>query len=92
MIIVTQFYVFQCFFLIDSLLSITGVDVYSQGQELDKDYKENIVELHKLETEVSELKGKNQQLRQDNESLEAGLKEVMEALQKGVADGKYGMS
>ncbi|GFR72659.1 centrosomal protein of 290 kDa [Elysia marginata] len=60
-----------------------------RGQELDKDYKENIVELHKLETENSELKSKNQQLRQDNESLEAGLKEVMEALQKGAADGKY---
>ena len=50
------------------------------------------MELHKLETENSELKSKNQQLRQDNESLEAGLKEVMEALQKGAADGKYGGS
>ncbi|GFO27236.1 centrosomal protein of 290 kda-like, partial [Plakobranchus ocellatus] len=60
-----------------------------RGQELDKDYKENIVELHKLETEVSELKGQNQQLLKDNQSLEAGLKEVMEALQKGAADGKY---
>ncbi|XP_005096015.2 centrosomal protein of 290 kDa [Aplysia californica] len=54
-----------------------------RDHELDKDYKENIVELHKLGREVAEVRAQNQQLNKDNESLEAGFKEVMEAMQKG---------
>ncbi|XP_059169831.1 centrosomal protein of 290 kDa-like [Physella acuta] len=59
-----------------------------RGKEWDKDYKENILELNKLEKQVAELRAVNQQLNKDNESLEAGFKEVMEAMKRGGAVGK----
>ncbi|XP_055888045.1 centrosomal protein of 290 kDa-like [Biomphalaria glabrata] len=59
-----------------------------RGKEWDKDYKENVAELHKLEVQVAELRAQNQQLNKDNENLEAGFKEVMQALQKGATESQ----
>ncbi|BFZ24638.1 hypothetical protein BsWGS_27677 [Bradybaena similaris] len=51
------------------------------GKELERDFKENAMELHRLEKEVLELKTQNRQVVMDNCNLEASLKEVMQALQ-----------
>ncbi|KAH9503689.1 hypothetical protein Btru_067161 [Bulinus truncatus] len=61
-----------------------------RGKEWDKDYKENVAELHKLEVQVAELRAQNQQLSKDNENLEVGFKEVMQALQKGGSAHSHG--
>ncbi|CAL1542937.1 unnamed protein product [Lymnaea stagnalis] len=59
-----------------------------RGKEWDKDFKENIAELSKMEMQVAELRAQNQQLNKDNEGLEAGFKEVMQALQNGKLEGQ----
>jgi chromosome segregation ATPase len=51
-----------------------------QDKELDKDYRQNLVELTQMEREVAELRSQCTQLKENNEQLENGLKEVMEAL------------
>ena len=53
-----------------------------KDRELDKDYRQNLVELTQMERELAEFRSRCTQLEEDNQSLEAGLKEVMEALQK----------
>ncbi|CAG5135824.1 unnamed protein product, partial [Candidula unifasciata] len=58
------------------------------GKEFERDFKENAVELHKLEKEVLQLKAQNQQVMKDNANLEAGFTEVMQALKNVKADGK----
>ncbi|XP_070190390.1 centrosomal protein of 290 kDa-like [Littorina saxatilis] len=53
-----------------------------RNHELDKDYRQNLVEMTQMDRELAELRSQTKQLEQDNQHLEAGLKEVMEALQQ----------
>ncbi|PVD27873.1 hypothetical protein C0Q70_10448 [Pomacea canaliculata] len=57
-------------------------EVQMRDKELDKDYRQSLVELTHMEQEVGELRAHNHQLKQENENMEAALKEVMEALNK----------
>ena len=63
----------------------------SQRNEIDQDYRENIREIDRLYGDNAQMKAKVEQLEDENKNLEAGLKEVMEAMKKygaGATEGE----
>ena len=61
-----------------------------QRNEIDQDYRENFREMDRLYGDNAQMKAKIEQLEDENKNLEAGLKEVMEAMKKypGVPEGE----
>ena len=61
-----------------------------QRSELDQDYRENLREMDRLYGDNAQMKAKVEQLEDENKNLEAGLKEVMEAMKKygGAPEGE----
>lgn len=60
-----------------------------QRVALDQDYRENLREIDRLFADNAQMKAKVEQLEEENKSLEAGLKEVMEAMRKyGATEGE----
>ncbi|XP_052811330.1 centrosomal protein of 290 kDa-like [Mya arenaria] len=75
----------------ESAATVIKREVYMKESEMrkseyDQDIRENFREMDRLYSENAQMKAKMEQLDEENQGLEAGLKEVMEAMKK------YGIS